>query len=553
MIHGVANVSVREKLLAHGETLSLDKAEEIGRSLEALHRANRAFGSENVRRIEASQLGVPLTGQDGRLLPRSRQEGRLLPGSRRDHGLLPRGRRDHGLLPRGRRDHGLLPRGRRDDGHFAHGSSGNRGACDRCGSTKHIATYRNCPARNRRCNACHTLGHFALVCRKTRAVQHISSAETLSSTSAGQPSASVLTVSAFETKKDLEVPVVVNGVSMRLPVDTGAAVSLMTAEDFGKHFGRQHRLSKIAVDLKNFSKQRIDIQGLFQATVQFFQRSCSVTFHVTTTGTSLLGLDAIQRLGIQIDGTSLTCLPSLPSVQSPTGVPPGFDHLSSDELGLVNNFVHRIHRQQDAKPVSSRLRRLPLALRDQVIHELRRLEDCDVIESVEATEWVSPLVVVRKKDGTMRLCADLREQDSLVSQVQERVLQKQPQTKQYVDKRRGAQATRVKVGDTVRIIFNRKRFFKYSKPRKVKAQIGPSTFLLSDGQTWHVSKLTVVMKDPADSTLCTSDRNFLYSYSNSDSHSDDLSVVTASSHSHKLQLSCSSGCITSESAQSAVV
>ncbi|XP_072144703.1 uncharacterized protein [Dermacentor andersoni] len=619
IIHGVANVSVREKLLAHGETLSLDKAEEIGRSLEALHRANRAFGSENVRRIEASQLGVPSTGQDGRrspggheegrllpgsrqegrllpgsrqegrllpgsrqegrllpgsrqegrllpgsrqegrllpgsrqegrLLPGSRQEGRLLPGSRQEGRLLPGSRRDHGLLPRGRRDHGLLPRGRRDHGHFAHGFSGNRGACDRCGSAKHIATYRNCPARNRRCNACHTLGHFASVCRKTRTVQHVSSAETLSSTSAGQPSASVLTVSAFETKKDLEVPVVVNGVSMRLPVDTGASASWMTAEDFGKHFGRQHRLSQTVV-LKNFSKQRIDIQGLFQATVQFFQRSCSFTFHVTTTGTSLLGLDAIQRLGIQIDGTSLTCLPSLPSVQSPTGVPPGFDHLSSDELGLVNNFVHRIHRQQDAKPVSSKLRRQPLALRDQVTNELRRLEDSD-IERVEASEWVSPLMVVRKKDGTMRLCVDLREQDSLVSPVQEKVLQKQSQTKKYVDKRRGAQATRIKVGDTVRIRFNRKGFFKYSKPRKVKAQIGPSTFLLSDGKTWHVSKLTVVRKDPAGSTMCTSDRNFLYSYSNLDSHSDDLSVVTSSFHRH--QLSSSTDCITSESAQSAVV
>ncbi|XP_072141682.1 uncharacterized protein [Dermacentor andersoni] len=296
---------------------------------------------------------------------------------------------------------------------------------------------------------------------------------------------------------------------MRLLMDTGASVSFMTAEDFRNHFGRQHRLSQTTVDLKNFSKQRIDIQGLFQATVQFFQRSCSVTFHVTTTGTSLLGLDAIQRLGIQIDGTSLTChLPSLPSVQSPTGVPPGFDHLFSDELGLVNNFVHRIHRQQDAKPVSSKLRRLPLALRDQVTNELRRLEDCDVIERVEASEWVSPLVVVRK-DGTMRLCVDLREQDSLVPQVQERVLQKQWQTKQYVDNRRGAQATRIKVGDTVRIRFNRKGFFKYSKPRTVKAQIGPSTFLLSDGKTWHVSKLALVIKDSTDSTLSTIERLFV--------------------------------------------
>ncbi|XP_070392639.1 uncharacterized protein [Dermacentor albipictus] len=385
IIHGVANVSVREKLLAHGETLSLDKAEEIGRSLEALHRANRAFDSEKIQRIEAAQLGAPSTSQDGRLLSGSRQDGRR------------------------------LPRGRPDDRHFAHGSSGNRGACDRCGSTKHIATYKNCPARNRRCNACHTLGHFASVCLKTRTVQHVSYTETLSSTSAGQPSASVLTVSTLEAKRDLQVPVVVNDVAIRLLVDTGASVSLMTAEDFGKHFGRQHRLSKTAVDLRNYSKQRIDIQGLFQATVQFFQRSCSVTFHVTSTGTSLLGLDAIQRLGIQIDGTSLTCcLAMLPPVQSPTGVPPGFDHLFSGELGLVKNFVDRIHRRRGMKPVSSKLRRLPLALREQVTNELRRLEDCDVIERVEASEWVSPLVVVRKKDGAIQLCVDLREPNKAI-------------------------------------------------------------------------------------------------------------------------------------------
>ncbi|XP_072143045.1 uncharacterized protein [Dermacentor andersoni] len=336
IIHGVANVSVREKLLAHGETLTLDKAEEIGRSLEALHRANRAFGSEEIQRIEAAQLGAPSTSQDGRRSPGGHDDGRLLLGSRQDGRRSAGGHEDGRLLPRSRQDGRRLPRSRPDDRHFPRGSSGTRNeaqdakdpnfehsSCDRCGSTKHVATYRNCPARNRRCNACHTLGHFASVCRKTRTVQHVSSAETRSSsTSAGQPSASVLTVSTLEAKRDLQVPVVVNDVAMRLLVDTGASVSLMTAEDFEKHFGRQHRLSKAAVDLRNFSKQRIDIQGLFQATVQFLQRSCSVTFHVTSTGTSLLGLDAIQRLGIQIDGTSLTCcLATLPPVQSPTGYP----------------------------------------------------------------------------------------------------------------------------------------------------------------------------------------------------------------------------------------
>ncbi|XP_075540071.1 uncharacterized protein LOC142574979 [Dermacentor variabilis] len=164
IIHGVANVSVREKLLAHGETLSLDKAEEIGRSLEALHRANRAFDSEKIQRIEAPQLGAPSTSQDGRLLPGSRQDGRRSPGGHEDGRLFSGSRQDSRRLPRGRPDDRHFPRGSsgtRNEAQDAKDPNFDRSSCDRCGSTKHIATYRNCPARNRRCNACHTLGHFA--------------------------------------------------------------------------------------------------------------------------------------------------------------------------------------------------------------------------------------------------------------------------------------------------------------------------------------------------------------------------------------------------------
>ncbi|KAH7957529.1 hypothetical protein HPB52_019869 [Rhipicephalus sanguineus] len=48
VIHGVANAHVRAKLLSYGEALTLQKAEEVGRDLEALNKANAAFG-ENER------------------------------------------------------------------------------------------------------------------------------------------------------------------------------------------------------------------------------------------------------------------------------------------------------------------------------------------------------------------------------------------------------------------------------------------------------------------------------------------------------------------------
>ncbi|KAL3234222.1 hypothetical protein MRX96_022656 [Rhipicephalus microplus] len=95
----------------------------------------------------------------------------------------------------------------------------------------------------------------------------------------------------------------------------------MTAEDFQRHFSKQHSLSKAVVDLRNFSKQRIGILGSFQAPVKVLQWSCSVVFYVTDKGTSLLGLDAIQRLGIQSDGASLTtCRLASCEVQCPSNM-----------------------------------------------------------------------------------------------------------------------------------------------------------------------------------------------------------------------------------------
>ena len=65
-----------------------------------------------------------------------------------------------------------------------------------------------------------------------------------------------------------------------------------------------------------------------------------------------------------------------------------------------------------------KLRRLPLAVRDEVSQELQKLLENDIIERIEASEWISPIVVSRKKNGQIRLCVDLRGPNSqLVTEV----------------------------------------------------------------------------------------------------------------------------------------
>ncbi len=58
--------------------------------------------------------------------------------------------------------------------------------------------------------------------------------------------------------------------------------------------------------------------------------------------------------------------------------------------------MHRVHLRPG---VQQKLRRLPFSIRNEVSKELHKLVKQDVIKPVDASEWVSPIVVTRKKDG----------------------------------------------------------------------------------------------------------------------------------------------------------
>ncbi len=67
-----------------------------------------------------------------------------------------------------------------------------------------------------------------------------------------------------------------------------------------------------------------------------------------------------------------------------------------------------------AKPVKLPPYRLPHAYREEVQSELREMLDTGMIEPSKS-EWASPIVLVKKKDGTMRLCVDYRRLNSVTT------------------------------------------------------------------------------------------------------------------------------------------
>ena len=74
----------------------------------------------------------------------------------------------------------------------------------------------------------------------------------------------------------------------------------------------------------------------------------------------------------------------------------------------LKDFQLKLHINKNVKPVVQPVR-LPFGLRGKVDKKLDELLQEDIIEKVPCgpTEWTSPLVVVPKPDGDIRICVDM--------------------------------------------------------------------------------------------------------------------------------------------------
>ena len=81
----------------------------------------------------------------------------------------------------------------------------------------------------------------------------------------------------------------------------------------------------------------------------------------------------------------------------------------NNELGCLAGEC-KLKINENVKPVIMPSKRIPIALRPILKSELDRLENKQVIAKIEEpTEWVSQVVLTKKKNGKARLCIDPRE------------------------------------------------------------------------------------------------------------------------------------------------
>lgn len=279
--------------------------------------------------------------------------------------------------------------------------SSARKSCYRCGSDKHLANSAHCPAVKVNCKLCNKKGHFACVCRSAPAsdvrevqVDDVTVLYLENSAEAPKKLHCNVTVSTSAASSDTTVQFV---------VDTGSSVSILPAHIYKRYFSAT-QLSTPTTRLVTYTQECIPVLGCLQAQVRVSNASAAAIFFIVDKGTALLGMDLISALHLQINSDNVCT-----SVMATNTTP-----LTDTDIGCVKNFVHKVKINPTVKPVHQKLRRLPFAVRASVSAELDRLLKAGVIERVDASAWVSPIVVTGKKTGGIRMCADLREVNKAV-------------------------------------------------------------------------------------------------------------------------------------------
>jgi len=102
------------------------------------------------------------------------------------------------------------------------------------------------------------------------------------------------------------------------------------------------------------------------------------------------------------------------------------------KLGKTRIVKHKIYIGEHA-PIKQRPRREPLGMRDIIKEELQKMEEQGVIEPSNSP-WASPVVLVKKKDGTVRFCIDYRK----VNEVTEKDAYPLPRIEDNLDSLKGA-------------------------------------------------------------------------------------------------------------------
>ena len=295
--------------------------------------------------------------------------------------------------------------------------------CFQCGGNYPHSSA--CPAKNRKCNKCQKMGHYAKVCRSRfhKSKPQQTSVNELqcntSDTDSDSSSQQIFMIKNDSYAKRPEINVKINGQIVKVLIDTGASVNIVSL-DIAKKLGVKIHPCNIALYTFN-SRTKLPVNGKFRATIQHKGKRDLCDFVVVQCQSSILGYKSASDLGVvkivySVSENNISSNTSSKGKQENTNnIYKQYPNIFSGKLGKMKGVEVKLHVNDEITPVKQTHRRIPFHQRKNVEEAVKKLIKNDVVEpAVGPTTWINPVVVVPKRNG-IRLCIDMREANLAIS------------------------------------------------------------------------------------------------------------------------------------------
>ena len=280
-------------------------------------------------------------------------------------------------------------------------SGASTGACKcyRCGQNHHAST---CKFKQYECHGCHKKGHLRSMCR--------SKVRFLDTQTSGEEEDEEETLGIFHTntpvkasKEPWSTTMVIDQVPVRMEIDTGSGKSLI-GKDIWKQSFPKKKLRETPVNLTTYSGEKLPLLGTCLVEVQYQGERHHLELLVAdvTDQPPIIGRDWLSKIKIDWKGVFHIKSRTLQQVLDK------HEAVFEKGLGTMKKFKAKLHLKSGATPKFVKARPVPFALRPKVEASLEKLEQEGVLEKVTHSEWGSPIVVVPKKTGGVRICGDYK-------------------------------------------------------------------------------------------------------------------------------------------------
>ncbi|XP_054708231.1 uncharacterized protein K02A2.6-like [Uloborus diversus] len=271
--------------------------------------------------------------------------------------------------------------------------------CYRCGATHDFA---KCKYKNAKCHSCGKIGHISPVCRsRGSAAKKVEVVESESELSLY----AVKSVNQVSGNKKYIIPVTINGKSLDMELDTAADVSI-TSEVWVKNNLPNSKILTSSTRLKDYNGKEIPVVGEILVEVKC-DNQCEMLplVIVKGDGASLFGKNWLSIFKLNWSEIFSVSFKSESCVEALKGK---YKDIFQVNDKPIKHFKAVLKMKDDFQPIFCKARPVPYAVKKAVSDEIRLLEQRGIWKFVEHSRWATPLVVVPKKNGTVRLCGDYK-------------------------------------------------------------------------------------------------------------------------------------------------